>query len=189
MAEAGVKAEVDLATPEAPSNPRTGVEAEATKMNTVNGMLPSPLVMVEGGQLIVSLRGPGGRVIIVVIATTPPKKDPRTGTARISPHIILKNMMIERGPEAPAPEITDIGEKEALTDTTLEESTMMKAGNTTEIMGLAQVVETTAQAEETMIMIDQDIELTLDLDTLGRTLQVKAGDTLVTIGDGDAKGP
>ena len=156
-------------------------------MNEVNGMLPSPLVMVEGGQLIVSLRGPGGRVIIVVIATTPPKKDPRTGTTRISPHITLKSLMIERGPEAPAPEITDIGEKEALTDTTLEESTMMK--DTIEIMGLAQVVETTAQAEETMIMIDQDIELTLDLDTLGRALQVKAEDTLVTIGDGDAKGP
>ena len=158
-------------------------------METTNGMPPNHLDMVEGDHLRASLREPGGRVILVVTATTPPKKDPRTGTTRISPHIILKNMMIERGPEAPAPEITDIGEKEALTDTTLEESTMMKAENTIEIMGLAQVVETTAQAEETMIMIDQDIELTLDPDTLGRALQVKAEDTLVTIGEGNAKGP
>ena len=189
MAEAEVEAEVDLAIPEAPSNPRIGVEADATKMSIINGMLLSPLVMVEGDQLIVSLRGPGGRMIIVVVAITPPKKDPRIGTTRIFPHIAQKNLMTERGPEAPAPGIIDIGGKEALTDTTLEESIMMKAENTIEIMGLAQVVETTAQAEETMIMIDQDIDLTQDLGTLGKTLQVKAGDTLVTIGDGDAKGP
>ena len=178
MAEAGAKAKVDLATPEAPPNPSTGVEAEATKKNTVNGMLPSPLGMVEGGQLIVNLRGPGGRVIIVVTATTPPKKEPRTGTTRISPHITLKNMMIERGPEAPVPEITGIEEREAQIDTTPEESTTMMI-----------TIETTAQVEETMIRTDQDTELILDPDTLGRALQMKAEDTLVTIGDGDAKGP
>ena len=187
---------MDLAIPEAPSNPRTGVEAGAAKMTIINGMLPSPLVMVEGDQLIVSLRGPGGRMIIVVVAITPPKKDPRIGTTRISPHITQKNMMIERGPEAPAPGIIDIGGKEALIDIILEESIMMKAENIIGIMGPAQVVGTTAQAEETRIMIDmveetraQDIDLTQDLGTLGKALQVKAGDTLVTIGDGDAKGP
>ena len=189
MAEAGAEAKGDLATPEAPPNPSTGVEAEATMMNTANGMLPSPLDMVEGDQLIASLREPGGRVILAATVTTPPKKEPRIRTTRISPLIVLKIMMIERGPEAPAPEITDIEEKEALTDTTLEESTMMKAENTIEILGLAQVVETTAQVEETMIMIDQDIELMPDRDILGRALLVKAEDTLVTIGDGDAKGP
>ena len=155
-------------------------------METTNGMPPNHLDMVEGDHLRASLREPGGRVILVVTATTPPKKEPRTGTTRISPLIPLKVLMIERGLEAPAPEITGIEEREALIDTTPEESTMM---NTIEIMGLVQVVETTVQVEETMIMIDQDTELTLDPDILGRALQMKAGDTLVTIGDGDAKGP
>ena len=196
MAEAEVEAEVDLAIPEAPSNPRIGVEAEATKMSIINGMLLSPLVMVEGDQLIVSLRGHGGRMIIVVVAITPPKKDPRIGTTRIFPHIAQKNLMTERGPEAPAPGIIDIGGKEALIDIILEESIMMKAENLIGIMGPAQVVGTTAQAEETRIMIDmveetraQDTDLALGLDIRGKTHQVKAGDTLVTTGDGDAKGP
>ena len=179
MAEAEVEAEVDLATPEAPSNPRIGVEAEATKMNIINGMPLSPLAMVEGDQPIVSLKGHGGMMIIVVVAITPPKKDPRTGTTRISPHITQKNLMTERGPEAPAPEIIDIGGEEALIDIILEESIMMKAENLIGIMGPAQVVGTTAQAEETRIMIDmveetraQDIDLTQDLGTLGKALQV-----------------
>ena len=178
MAEVGAEAKGDLATPEAPPNPSTGVEAEATMMNTANGMLPSPLDMVEGDQLIASLREPGGRVILAATVTTPPKKEPRIRTTRISPLIVLKIMMIERGPEAPVPEITGIEEREAQIDTTPEESTTMMI-----------TIETTAQVEETMIMIDQDIELTLDPDTLGRALQMKAEDTLVTIGEGNAKGP
>ena len=155
-------------------------------MNTANGMLPSPLGMVEGDHPRASLREPGGRVTSVVTAITLPKKEPRTGTTRMSPLIPLKVMMIERGLEAPAPEIIDTEEREVRIDTIPEESTMM---NTTETMGLVQVVETTAQVEETMSMTDQDTELTLDPDILGRVLQMKAGDTLVTTGDRDAKGP
>ena len=94
--------------------------------------------------------------------------------------------MIVRGLEVLAQEIPGIGEREVQTDTNPEESIMK---NIVETMGPAQATETTAQVEETMIMIDQDIELTLDPDTLGRALQMKAEDTLVTIGDGDAKGP
>ena len=155
-------------------------------MKTANGMLPSPLGMVEGDHLRASLKGPGGREIIVAAAATPPKREPRTGTTRISPLILLKAMMIERGLEAPAQEITGIEEREALIDTTPEENTMR---NIIETMGLVQAVETTVQVEETMSMTDQDTELTLDPDIRGRALQMKAGDTLVTTGDGDAKGP
>ena len=155
-------------------------------MEITNGMLPNHLGMVEGDHLRASLKGPGGKETSVAAAATLIKREPRTGITRISLHILLKAMMIERGLEALAQEITGIEEREALIDTTPEESTMM---NIIEIMGLVQVVETTVQVEETMIMIDQDTELTLDPDILGRALQMKAGDTLVTIGDGDAKGP
>ena len=197
VAEEEVEAEEDLVTPEAPSNPRIGVEVEATRMSITNGMPLSPLALVEGDQPIVRLKGHGGTLIIVVVAITPPKKDPRTGTTRIFPLTTLKNLMIRRrGPEAPAPEIIDIGEKEALKDIILEENIMMRAENPIGIMGPAQVGGNTAQPEETKIMIDmveetraQDIGLALDLDTRGKTHQVKAGDTLVTTGDGDAKGP
>ena len=196
MAEEEVEAEEGLATPEAPSNPRIGVEVEATRMSITNGMPLSPLALVEGDQPIVRLKGHGGTLIIVVAAITPPKKDPRTGTTRIFPHTIQKNLMIERGPEAPAPEIIDIGEKEALKDIILEENIMMRAENPIGIMGPAQVGGSTAQPEGTKSMIDmveetraQDIDIALDLDTRGKTHQVKAGDTLVTTGDGDAKGP
>ena len=186
MAEAGAEAEGDLATPEAPPNPRIGVEVEATMMNIANGMLPSPLGMVEGDHPRASLREPGGRVISVVTAITPPKKEPRTGTTRMSPPIPQKGMMTERGLEAPAPEIIGTEEREVRIDTILEESTIM---NTIETMGLVQVVETTAQVEETMSMAEQDTELILDPDIPGRVLQMKTEDTLVTTGDGGAKGP
>ena len=197
MVEEEVEAEEELDTPEVPSNPRIGVEVEATRMSITNGMPLSPLALVEGDQPIVRLKGHGGTLIIVVAAITPPKKDPRTGTVRIFPLTTLKNLMIRRrGPEAPAPEIIDIGEKEVLIDITLEENTMMRVENLIGIMGLAQVEGITAQPEGTKSMIDmaeeiraQDIDIALDLDTRGKTHQVKAGDTLVTTGDGDAKGP
>ena len=186
MAEAGAEAEGDLATPEAPPNPSIGVGAEATIMKVTNGMLPSPQGMVEGDHLRVSLKGPGGRVTSVAAAAILIKREPRTGITRISLHILLKAMMIERGLEALAQEITGIEEKEALTDTTPEESIMK---NIVETMGPAQATETTAQVEETMSMTEQDTEIILDPDIQGRVLQMKAGDTLVTTGDGDAKGP
>ena len=196
MAEEEVEAEEELATPGAPSNPRIGVEAEATRRSIANGMPLSLLALVEGDQVKVRLRGHGGILTIVEVATIPPKKGLRTETPRIFPPTILRNLMTERGPEAPAPEIIDIGGEEALIDIILEESIMMKAENIIGIMGPAQVVGTTAQAEETRIMIDmveetraQDTDLALGLDIRGKTHQVKAGDTLVTTGDGDAKGP
>ena len=95
-------------------------------------------------------------------------------------------MMIVRGLEVLAQEIPGIGEKEVQTDTNPEESIMK---NIVETMGPAQATETTAQVEETMSMTEQDTEIILDPDIQGRVLQMKAGDTLVTTGDGDAKGP
>ena len=95
-------------------------------------------------------------------------------------------MMIVRGLEVLAQEIPGIGEKEVQTDTNPEESIMK---NIVETMGPAQATETTAQVEETMSMTEQDTEIFLDPDIQGRVLQMKAGDTLVTTGDGDAKGP
>ena len=95
-------------------------------------------------------------------------------------------MMIVRGLEVLAQEIPGIGEKEVQTDTNPEESIMK---NIVETMGPAQATETTAQVEETMSMTEQDTEIFLDPDIQERVLQMKAGDTLVTTGDGDAKGP
>ena len=93
--------------------------------------------------------------------------------------------MIAKGPEAPAQEIQDTREREAQTDINLEENTMK---TTTETMELAQATETTVLTEETMNM-KEDTEMTQDLDIQERVLQTRADDTLVTIGDGDAKGP
>ena len=196
MPEEEVEAEEDLATPGAPSNPRIGAEAEATRRSITNGMPLSLLALVEGVQVKVRLRDHGGTLTIVVVATATPRKGLRTETPRTFPPTILRNMMTERGPEAPAPETTDTEEIEAMKDITPEETTMMRAETPTGIMRPVPVGENIAQPEETKIMKDmaeetraQDIGLAQDLDTLGKTHQVKAGDTLVTIGDGDAKGP
>ena len=93
--------------------------------------------------------------------------------------------MIAKGPEAPAQETQDTREREAQTDINPEGNTMK---TTTETMELAQATETTVLTEETMNM-KEDTEMTQDLDTQERVLQMRAEDTLVTIGDGDAKGP
>ena len=155
-------------------------------MEITNGMPHNHLGMVEGDHLRASLKGPGGMKTLVAAAVTSIKKEPRTGTTKMSPHIPLKAMMIAKEPEVLAQETPDIGEKEAQTDTNPEESTMKI---TVETMGPAQATETTAQVEETMSMKEQDTEMILDPDTQGRVLQMRAGDTLVIIGDGDAKGP
>ena len=106
--------------------------------------------------------------------------------------------MTGKGPEAPAPERIDIEEKEAMTDMTPEEAIMMRAESPVGTMGPAPVGGNIVRPEETMTMIDttegtraQGIGQTplQDLDTLGRTHQVKEGDTQVTTGEGDAKGP
>ena len=141
--------------------------------------------MAEGDHLRANLKGPGGMKTLVVATIIPIKKEPRTGTTKMSLHTPLKAMMIAKEPEAPAQETPDIREREAQTDINPEENTMK---TTAETMELAQATETTAQTEETMNM-KEDTEMIQDLDTQGRVLQMKAGDTLVTIGDGDAKGP
>ena len=93
-------------------------------------------------------------------------------------------MMMAKEPEAPAQETTETGEKEAQIDTNPEGNTMK---TTAETMELAQATETTVLTERTMNM-KEDTEMIQDLGTLGRTHQVKVGDTLVTLDDGDAKG-
>ena len=196
VAEEEVEAEEDLVTPEAPSNPRIGAEVEAIRKNTVNGMPHSHLALVEGDQFKPSLRGHGGVLTKVQTTTVKPRKGLRTETPKIFPPTTPKNLMTGKGPEAPAPERIDIEEKEAMTDMTPEEAIMMRAESPVGTMGPAQAVETTAQAEENMIKTDmaeetraQDIDLAPDPDIQEKNLQMKAGDTLVTIGDGDAKGP
>ena len=155
-------------------------------MEITNGMLHNHLGMVEGDHLRASLKGPGGKKTSVAAVVTSIKREPRTGTTKTSPHIPLKAMMIAKELEVLAQETPGIGEKEAQTDTNPEESTMK---NIAETMGPAQATETTAQVEETMSMKEQDTEMILDPDTQGRVLQMRAGDTLDIIGDGDAKGP
>ena len=105
-------------------------------------------------------------------------------------------MMIKRGPEVPAPEMTDIGETEARKDIIPEETTMMKEETTVEIMVPAQVEGSIVRSEETTIMTGKiegtrapGIDQIQDLDTQGKTFQMKAEDTLDTTGEGDAKGP
>ena len=48
MVEEEVEAEEELDTPEVPSNPRIGVEAEATMKNITSGTLHKQLALVEG---------------------------------------------------------------------------------------------------------------------------------------------
>merc|ERR1711888_80003 len=122
---------------------------------------------------------------IVVTIVMPIKKEPRIGTTKMFLHTLLRAMMIAKEPEAPAQETQDTREREAQTDINPEGNTMK---TTTETMELAQATETTVLTEETMNM-KEDTEMTQDLDTQERVLQMRAGDTLATIGDGDAKGP
>ena len=196
MAEEEVEAEEELVTPEAPSNPRIGVEAEATRRSTANGMPHSLLALVEGDQFKLRLRGHGGKLTIVEAAIIPPKKGLRIETPRIFPPTTLKNLMTGREPEVPAPERIDTEEKEAMKDMTPGETIMMRAEIPTGIMGPALVGGNIVRPEETKTMTDiaeeiraQGIGLAQDLDTRGKTRQMKVGDTLVTTGDGDAKGP
>ena len=138
------------------------------------------LGMAEGDHPKTNLKEPGGMKTLVVTLIIPTRKEPR-----MSPHTLPKAMMIAKEPEAPAQETPETREKEAQTDTNPEGNTMK---TTAETMELAQATETTALTEETMNM-KEDTEMTQDLDTQERVLQMRAGDTLVTIGDGDAKGP
>ena len=73
---------------------------------------------------------------------------------------------------------------------------MMKEETTGESMVLVQVGESLAQQGGITVMTGKreetrapDIDKTQDQDTEERTLQMKAEDTLDTIGEGDAKGP
>ena len=107
-----------------------------------------------------------------------------------------ETMKIKRELEVPALEVKDIEEIEAWIDIALEETIMMKEETTEESMVLVQVGERLAQQGETTIMTGKkeetrapDIDKTQDQDTEERTLQMKAEDTLDTIGEGDAKGP
>ena len=149
------------------------------------GMLHNLLGMAEGDHPRINLKGPGGMKTIVVTIVMPIKKEPRIGTTKMFLHILQRTMMIAKGPEAPAQETQGTREREAQTDINLEENTMK---TTTETMELAQATETTVLTEETMNM-KEDTEMTQDLDIQERVLQTRADDTLVTIGDGDAKGP
>ena len=196
MVEEEAEAEEELDTPEVPSNPRIGVEVEATRRSTTNGMPHSHLALVEGDQLKLRLRGHGGILTIVETVIVQPRKGLRIETPRIFPPITPKNLMTGREPEVPAPERIDTEEKEAMKDMTPGETIIMRAEIPTGIMGPALVGGNTVRPEETMTMTDiieetraQGIGLTQDLDTRGKTRQMKVGDTLVTTGEGDAKGP
>ena len=198
VVEEEVEAEEELDTQEVPSNPRIGVEVGATMRSTASGMPHNHLALVEGHQLRLRLRRHGGRLTVVEIATMSLKKDLRTETPRKRTLLPTtpKIMMTERGLEVPAPEMTDIGGTEAMKDITPEEITMMRVETTVEIMVPAQVGGSIVRSEETIIMTGKKegtrapgIDQIQDLDTRGKTLQMKAGDTRDTIGEGDAKGP
>ena len=149
------------------------------------GIPNNHLGMAEGDHPKTNLKEPGGMKTLVVTQIIPTRKEPRIGTTKMSPHTLPKAMMIAKEPEAPAQETPETGEKEAQTDTNPEGNTMKTIAET---MELVQATEPTVPTEKTMNM-KEDTEMIQDLDTLGRALQMKAGDTLVTIGDGDAKGP
>ena len=149
------------------------------------GIHNNHLGMAEGDHPKTNLKEPGGMKTLVVTQIIPTRKEPRIGTTKMSPHTPPKAMMIAKEPEAPAQETPETGEKEAQTDTNPEGNTMK---TTAETMELVQATEPTVLTEKTMNM-KEDTEMIQDLDTQGRVLQMRAGDTLVIIGDGDAKGP
>ena len=103
---------------------------------------------------------------------------------------------IRRELEAPVLEVKDIGEIEAWIDIIVEETIMMKEETIGESMVLVPVGESLAQLGGNTVMIGKkeetrapDIDKIQDQDIEERTLQMKAEDTLDTIGEGDAKGP
>ena len=107
-----------------------------------------------------------------------------------------ETMKIKRELEVPALEVKDIEGIEAWKDTALEETIMMKVETTGESMVLVPVGESLAQLGGNTVMIGKkeetrapDIDKIQDQDIEERTLQMKAEDTLDTIGEGDAKGP
>ena len=111
----------------------------------------------------------------------------------------LENMRIRRELEALVLEVKDIGEIEAWIDIIVEETIMMKEETIGESMVLVPVGESLAQIGKlggNIAMIDTkeetrapDIDKNPDQGIEERTLQMKAEDTLDTIGEGDAKGP
>ena len=111
-------------------------------------------------------------------------------------HTRPENMKIKRGPEVPALEVTDIEETEVQKDIIPEETTMMKEEIIEENMAPVLIEEIIVQQGGTTVMTGMIEEIrvpgadrTLGLDIGEITLQMKAEDTLDTIGEGDAKGP
>ena len=110
-----------------------------------------------------------------------------------------ENMKIRREQEALVLEVTDIGEIEAWTDIIVEETIMMKEETTGESMVLVPVGESLAQIGKlggNIAMTDKkeetrapDIGKNPDQEIEESIHQKKAEDTLVTIDEGDAKGP
>ena len=105
-------------------------------------------------------------------------------------------MRIRRELEVLVLEVKDIGEIEAWIDIIVEETIMMKEETIGESMVLVPVGESLAQLGGNTVMIGKkeetrapDIDKIQDQDIEERTLQMKAEDTLDTIGEGDAKGP
>ena len=196
VVEGGEEEEGQEDIPEVPSNPRIGAEAGTIMMSTISGMLHSQLALVEGSKL--RMNNHGGRLIIVEITIMYHRRNLRTESLRIEnlQCTTPETMKIKRELEVPALEVKDIEEIEAWIDIALEETIMMKEETTEESMVLVQVGERLAQQGETTIMTGKkeetrapDIDKTQDQDTEERTLQMKAEDTLDTIGEGDAKGP
>ena len=107
-----------------------------------------------------------------------------------------ENMKIKRGPEVRALEVIDIGEIEAWKDIIPEETIMMKEEIIGENMVPVLIEESIVQQGGTTVMTGMIEEIrvpgtdrTLGQDIGEITLQMKAEDTLDTIGEGDAKGP
>ena len=171
MVEEGVEVEEQQDTQEVPSNPRIGVEVGASMRSTTSGTPHKQLTLVEGQQL--RLRRHGGRLTIVEIAIMSHRRDHKIENLRkeILQPTTPEIMMIKRGPEVPALEMTDIGETEARKDIIPEEITMMKEETTVEIMVPAQVGGSIVRSEEITIMTDKtegtkapDKDQTQDLD-------------------------
>ena len=199
VVEGGEEEEGQEDIPEVPSNPRIGAEAGTIMMSTISGMLHSQLALVEGSKL--RMNNHGGRLIIVEITIMYHRRNLRTESLRIEnlQCTTPETMKIKRELEVPALEVKDIEEIEAWIDIALEETIMMKEETTEESMVLVPVGESLVQIDKlggNIAMTDKkeetrapDIDKTQDQDTEERTLQMKAEDTLDTIGEGDAKGP
>ena len=194
------EAEVQWDTVEDPPNPRIGEGVRITmRKNIRTGMLHSQLDPVRVRRLRkMSLGG-----IRITATTVSPRRNLRIEIPLGTLPEIMRTETMKKGKEqeAQVPEVRDIIEGiEAWTDRGVEETTMMTEESIeVDIILAEENIAQTDRTEGNLAQIDRTEETTaLDIDKTDKTVDLgieeithlkKAEGTLVTIDEGDAKGP